>query len=288
MQPERIRAGKRRRFDKTIKGLIYFQAGITAILLAAMLIYIILRGLPQLTWTFLASEPSSLRGVYGILPSLVNTVYIIVITLVISMPIGVGAAIFLNEYAGKGRIVRGIEFTVETLAGIPSIIYGLFGAVFFGEALRMGYSILTGALTLSIMVLPVVIRTTQEALKTVPSSYREGALALGSAKWHMIRTILLPCCSNGIVTAAVLGVGRIAGESAALLFTAGAATALPRTLMEWLQHPMDSGATLTVQMYFGVSNGKYIEEGFGIALVLLIITLCMNLLANSLRKTGKQ
>ena len=282
-----ILSGKKHLYDAVTKGIVLLCAALTVTILAAMLIYILLRGVPQIDWTFLTSQPSALKGVYGILPGIVNTLYIIGITLLIASPVGVGAAIYLSEYAGTSRkmgpLVRFIEFTVETLSGIPSIIYGLFGAVFFGEVLRLDYSILTGALTLTIMVLPVVIRTTQEALKTVPQSYREGALGCGATKWYMIRTIILPSACSGIVTAVILAIGRIVGESAALIFTAGSATNLPKN---WLTHPLSSGATLTVQMYFGVSNGKYVDEGFGIALVLMVIVLCINLLTKQL--SGKE
>lgn len=274
---------KKHIYDLVTKGLVYFCSALTVAILAAMMIYIVYRGVPQINWTFLTSQPSALKGIYGILPSIINTLYIIVITLLVATPVGVGAAIYLNEYAGTtrklGPVVRFIEFTVETLSGIPSIIYGLFGAIFFGEKLHLGYSILTGSLTLTIMVLPVVIRTTQEALKTVPQSYREGALGCGATKWYMIRTIILPSSYNGIITAVVLAIGRIVGESAALIFTAGSATNLPKN---WLTHPTTSGATLTVQMYFGVSNGKYVDEGFGIALVLMIIVFCINMLTKKL------
>ena len=286
--PKGILSGKKHLYDHVTKGLVYACSALTVTILAAMLVYIVARGVPQIDWSFLTSQPSALKGVYGILPGIINTLYIIVLTLLIATPVGVGAAIYLNEYAGTSRklspLVRFIEFTVETLSGIPSIIYGLFGAVFFGETMRLDYSILTGALTLTIMVLPVVIRTTQEALKTVPQSYREGALGCGATKWYMIRTIILPSSRSGIITAVILAIGRIVGESAALIFTAGAATNLPKN---WLTHPLSSGATLTVQMYFGVSNGKYVDEGFGIALVLMVIVLCINLLTKKLSSIGK-
>jgi phosphate transport system permease protein len=277
---------RRRPLDAVMKALIYFCAGLTVFILAAMLVYILYRGIPQVTWQFLSSVPSSLKQVYGILPSIINTLYIVLITLLLATPIGIGGAIYLEEYAHRGRLVKWIEFTIETLSGIPSIIYGLFGAIFFGEAMRLGYSILTGSLTLTIMVLPIIIRTTQEALKTVPESFREGALGIGATKWYMIRTIVLPSSLPGILTAVILSVGRIVGESAALIFTAGASTNLPKNIFS---HPMTSGATLTVQMYFGVSNGKYIDEGFGIALVLVVIVLLINLLTRVLsRKLEKK
>ncbi len=270
-----------RTFDRIVKTAVYFCAGLTVLILVSMLLYIVIRGAPQINWKFLSTAPSSLKGTYGILPSIINTLYIVFITILIATPIGVGAAIYLNEYAKKGKLVRIIEFTIETLAGIPSIIYGLFGAIFFGEIMKLGYAIITGALTLSIMVLPIVIRTTQEALKMVPQSYREGALGSGATKWYMIRTIILPSAVSGIVTSVILSIGRIVGESAALIFTAGAADNLPKN---WLTHPGTSGATLTVQMYFGVSNGKYIDEGFGIALVLIVIVLLINILTKQLSK----
>ncbi|SDO11657.1 phosphate ABC transporter permease PstA [Acetanaerobacterium elongatum] len=259
--------------DRVLKALIFLSAGITVLLLAGILIYILVRGFPNLSWEFLSTAPSTLKKRFGILPSIINTLYMIVITLVISTPIGVGAAIYLTEYAKQGRFIRLIEFTIETLAGIPSIIYGLFGAIFFGTLLQLGYSILSGAFTLTIMVLPLIIRTTEEALKTVPASYREGALGMGATKWYMIRTVILPSSLPGIITAVILSIGRIVGESAALLYTAGSVTNLPAN---WLTHPASSGATLTVQMYFAVSEGRYIEQGFGIALVLMVIVLLIN------------
>lgn len=272
--------------DRVLKALIFLSAGITVLLLAGILIYIVMRGFPNLSWEFLSTAPSALKKRFGILPSIINTLYMIIITLVISTPIGVGAAIYLTEYAKQGRLIRLIEFTIETLAGIPSIIYGLFGAIFFGTLLQLGYSILSGAFTLTIMVLPLIIRTTEEALKTVPESYREGALGMGATKWYMIRTVILPSSLPGIITAVILSIGRIVGESAALLYTAGSVTNLPAN---WLTHPTSSGATLTVQMYFAVSEGRYIEQGFGIALVLMVIVLLINGLTKVLanRATNK-
>ncbi len=267
--------------DRVLSMLIYISAGITVLILASILLYIVVRGAPQLSWEFLSTAPSALKQRYGILPAIINTLYIIVITLIISTPIGVGAAVYLTEYAKRGRLVRLIEFTIETLAGIPSIIYGLFGAIFFGTYFKLGYSILTGAFTLAIMVLPIVIRTTQEALKTVPQNYREGALGMGAGKWHMIRTIILPSSINGIITSVILSIGRIVGESAALLYTAGSVLNLPKNV---LSHPSSSGATLTVQMYFAVSNGKYTDEGFGIALVLIVIVLIINAITKMIAK----
>lgn len=264
---------KRRTSDAILKVLIGLSAGITLLILAAIFLYVIVRGAPQISWEFLTTAPSALKKRFGILPSVINTLYTVVITLAIATPVGVGAAVYLNEYAKRGRLVGLIEFTIETLAGIPSILYGLFGAIFFGTFLKLGYSILTGAFTLTIMVLPLIIRTTQEALKTVPESYREGALGMGAGRWYMIRTIILPSSASGIITSVILSVGRIVGESAALLYTAGSVSSLPAN---WLTHPLSSGASMTVQMYLGVSSGKYIEEGFGIALVLMVIVLLIN------------
>ncbi len=272
-QSFRITQKKRRPSDGVLRALIYLSAGLTVLILAGLFIYVILRGAPQITWEFLSTAPSALHKRFGILPSVINTLYTVVITLVISTPIGIGSAVYLNEYAKRGRLVAVIEFTIETLAGIPSIIYGLFGAIFFGTFFKLGYSIMTGALTLTIMVLPLIIRTTQEALKTVPNSYREGALGMGAGKWHMIRTIILPSSVSGIITAVILSIGRIVGESAALLYTAGSGTNMPTDLLE---HPFSTGASMTVQMYLGVSNGLYIEQGFGIALVLMVLVLIIN------------
>ena len=208
----------------------------------------------------------------------ISILILVVITLLIATPLGVGAAIYLNEYAKGGRAVRLIEFTTETLSGIPSIIFGLFGYVFFGTTLGLGYSILTGALTLSIMVLPLITRTTQEALKTVPDSYRSGALGIGATKWYMIRTILLPSAMPGIVTGVILAIGRIVGESAALLFTAGSGYLLAK---DFFGKIFESGGTLTIQLYLSMQKAKY-DQAFGIAVVLLLIVLAINGLAKYL------
>ena len=240
--------------------------------------YVFFRGIPQINWEFLSTVPSTIRGTFGILGNIVNTLYIVVITLLIATPLGVGAAIYLNEYAKGGRAVCLIEFTTETLSGIPSIIFGLFGYVFFGTTLGLGYSILTGALTLSIMVLPLITRTTQEALKTVPDSYRSGALGIGATKWYMIRTILLPSAMPGIVTGVILAIGRIVGESAALLFTAGSGYLLAK---DFFGKIFESGGTLTIQLYLSMQKAKY-DQAFGIAVVLLLIVLAINGLAKYL------
>ncbi len=210
--------GKKRVSDSLLTILIYLCALISIFILIGIMGYVFVRGVPRINVAFLTTVPSTIKGTFGILGNIVNTLYVVAITLVIATPLGVGSAIYLNEYAKGGKVVRIIEFTTETLSGIPSIIFGLFGYVFFGTTLGLGYSILTGALTLSIMVLPLITRTTQEALKTVPESYRSGALGIGATKWYMIRTILLPSAMPGIVTGIILAIGRIVGESAALLF----------------------------------------------------------------------
>lgn len=270
--------------DGLIHALIYFCASISIVLLAGIVGYVAFRGISAIHWSFLTTVPSSLKGTFGIAGNIVNTLYIIVLTLLIVIPFGVGAAIYLNEYARPGRLVRLIEFTTETLAGIPSIIYGLFGYVFFGITLKLGYSILTGALTLSIMVLPLITRNTQEALKTVPGSYRSGALGIGATKWYMIRTILLPSAMPGIITGIILSIGRIVGESAALLFTSGSGYLLPKLgnygegLFDKVLQP---GGTLTIQLFLSMENAQY-TEAFGIALVLLIIVFGINMLTKYL------
>ncbi|MFR3730528.1 phosphate ABC transporter permease PstA [Lacrimispora sp.] len=269
---------KTRISDSVLLILIYLCAFISILLLIGIMGYVFVRGIPQISLEFLTTVPSTIKGTFGIIGNIVNTLYIVAITLLIATPIGVGAAIYLNEYAKGGKIVRIIEFTTETLSGIPSIIFGLFGYVFFGNTLGLGYSILTGALTLAIMVLPLITRTTQEALKTVPESYRSGALGIGATKWYMIRTILLPSAMPGIVTGIILAIGRIVGESAALLFTAGSGYLLPK---DFFGKIFESGGTLTIQLYLCMQKAKY-GEAFGIAVVLLVIVLAINGLAKFL------
>ena len=251
--------------DYVLKGLIYLAAAFSILLLIAIMGYVFVRGIPQITWQFLTTAPSTIKGTFGIAGNILNTLYIIVITLLIATPLGVGSAIYLNEYAKPGRLVRLIEFTTETLSGIPSIIFGLFGMVFFGQSLRLGYSILTGAFTLTLMILPLITRNTQEALKTVPFSYRSGALGIGATKWYMIRTILLPSAMPGIITGIILAIGRIVGESAALLFTAGSSYLLPRTASGYLTKILESGGTMTIQLYLSMSKAQY-DAAFGIVL----------------------
>ena len=269
--------------DYVLKGLIYLAAVFSILLLIAIMGYVFVRGIPQISWQFLTTAPSTIKGTFGIAGNILNTLYIIVITLLIATPLGVGSAIYLNEYARPGRLVRLIEFTTETLSGIPSIIFGLFGMVFFGQSLYLGYSILTGAFTLTLMILPLITRNTQEALKTVPLSYRSGALGIGATKWYMIRTILLPSAMPGIITGIILAIGRIVGESAALLLTAGSSYLLPRTVSGYLSKILESGGTMTIQLYLSMSKAQY-DAAFGIAAVLLIIVLVINFLTKVLSK----
>lgn len=267
--------------EQIVRGLIYLAAVIAFTLLAGIMGYVFVRGLPQLSWQFISTVQSARKGTFGILGNIINTLYIIVITLMIAAPVGIGSAIYLNEYARPGRLVRAIEFTTEILSGIPSIIFGLFGMVFFGSTLKLGYSVLTGSFTLTLLVLPLITRSTQEALKTVPDSYRFGALGIGAAKWYMIRTILLPSAAPGILTGIILSVGRIVGESAALLFTAGSGFQLPKSLFGKL---FESSGTMTIQLYLSMQKAKY-DQAFGIAVVLIIIVLGINFLTKYL--TGK-
>ena len=275
-------SGARKLYDKTLRCLLYLCAFLTCALLVFMIGYIFYRGLPHVTWNLISTKPSYLSDNIGILPDILNTLYIVIATLVIVLPLGVGAAIYLTEYARNRKLVTVIEFATETLTGIPSIIYGLVGMLIFTPLL--GKSLLAGALTLVIMNLPTIIRTTQESLKTVPASYREGALGLGSGKWHMIRTIVLPCSIDGIVTGCILAIGRIVGESAALLFTAGFAHALNG----FFTGLTSSGATLTVALYVYAKEQGEFEVAFAIAAILMILTLIINLSANFVGKKLKR
>ena len=275
-------SGARKLYDKTLRCLLYLCAFLTCALLVFMIGYIFYRGLPHVTWNLISTKPSYLSDNIGILPDILNTLYIVIATLVIVLPLGVGAAIYLTEYARNRKLVTVIEFATETLTGIPSIIYGLVGMLIFTPLL--GKSLLAGALTLVIMTLPTIVRTTQESLKTVPASYREGALGLGSGKWHMIRTIVLPCSIGGIVTGYILAIGRIVGESAALLFTAGFAHALNG----FFTGLTSSGATLTVALYVYAKEQGEFEVAFAIAAILMILTLIINLAANFVGKKLKQ
>ena len=278
-----IKSSKIRLTDLILKILINIAAAFSVLLLVGILAYVFLKGIGSVNLTFLTTVTSTLKGTVGIAGNIVNTLYIIVITLLIATPLGVGSAIYLNEYAKPGKLVRAIEFTTETLSGIPSIIFGLFGMMFFGTGLGLGYSILTGALTLTLMVLPLITRNTQEALKTVPDSYRSGALGMGATKWYMIRTILLPSAMPGIVTGIILAIGRIVGESAALLFTAGSGYLLPKGGMGILKKILESGGTLTIQLYLSVAKAEY-STAFGIAVILLLIVLFINWITKVLAK----
>ena len=275
-------SGARKLYDKTLRCLLYLCAFLTCALLVFMIGYIFYRGLPHVTWNLISTKPSYLSDNIGILPDILNTLYIVIATLVIVLPLGVGAAIYLTEYARNRKLVTVIEFATETLTGIPSIIYGLVGMLIFTPLL--GKSLLAGALTLVIMTLPTIVRTTQESLKTVPASYREGALGLGSGKWHMIRSIVLPCSIDGIVTGCILAIGRIVGESAALLFTAGFAHALNG----FFTGLTSSGATLTVALYVYAKEQGEFEVAFAIAAILMILTLIINLSANFVGKKLKR
>lgn len=274
---------RRKIMDGAVYALIGLSAGISVALLVGILFYVLGKGAGTISWEFLSTVPSSLKGTFGIAGNLLNTLYIILITLLLATPIGVGSAIYLNEYAHPGKLVRFIEFTTETLSGIPSIIFGLFGMVFFGNFFHLGYSILTGALTLTLMVLPLITRNTQEALKTVPESYRTGAMGIGATKWYMIRTVLLPSAMPGMITGVILSIGRIVGESAALLFTAGSGYLLPKSAMGYLDKVLEPGGTLTIQLYLCMSKAEY-DKAFGIALVLLVIILCINALTKVLAR----
>lgn len=277
-----IRWKRKRPAEWLLYACIYLSALLSVLLLLLLLTYLFYKGIGCVDLKFLTSVPSVLKGSAGIAGNIVNTLYLVVLTLLIVLPLGIGSAVYLNEYAKPGKLVRLIEFTTEILSGIPSVIFGLFGMVFFGKVLGFGYSILTGSFTLAIMVLPLITRNTQEALRAVPESYRSGALGIGAAKWYMIRTILLPSAMPGILTGIILAVGRIIGESAALLFTAGSGYLLPSAasgLRGWLHKILESGGSLTVQLYLSMSKAQY-ETAFGIAVVLLVIVCILNLLTH--------
>ena len=267
------RPARRRVYDGVMKGLVLLGAGLTIALLVALIGYILVRGLPHVTWQLLSTSPSMMKGTIGILPNILNTLYLILFTLLISLPLGVGAAVYLTEYAKNRRFAEMVEFATETLAGIPSIVYGLVGMLFFCQMLGFKTSLLSGGCTLVVMILPTIIRTTQESLKTVPQSYREGALGLGASKWHMIRTIVLPSSLDGIVTGCILSVGRIVGESAALLFTAGVGTVVASNIFAAFTR---SGGSLSVALYMYVSERGEFDVGFAIAAILMVLVLCVN------------
>ncbi len=269
---------KRRKTGNFIKMAFMYAATTIILLFLAFLIgYILFRGLPNITIQFLTSKPSLVRETIGILPNILNTVYVILMTIIVVLPIGIGSAVYLNEYAKNKRLVGLLELATETLAGIPSIIYGLVGMLIFVRFFSFGTSLVAGAMTLAIMTLPTIIRTVQESLKTVPDSYRECALGLGSGKWHMIRTVILPSSIDGIVTGCILSIGRIVGESAALLFTAGMANEIIGFLSAPL--PNNAGSTLTVALYMYAKERGEFNIAFAIAAILLILTFIINLAA---------
>ena len=277
-------SGRKRISDVLAYILIGICCVISVLILIGIIAYVFIKGIGVVDWSFLSSVTSVLNGTVGIAGNIVNTIIAVVLTLLISAPVGICGAIYLNEYAKPGKIVSAIEFATETLSGIPSIIFGMFGMVFFVEGLHMGYSLLAGSLTLSLMVLPLITRNTQEALKTVPDSYRQGAIGLGSTKLYMIVKILIPSAMQGIVTGVILAVGRVVGESAVLLFTAGSAKLLPNDIKQILLKPFQSGGTLTVQMYLSATSEGDFDTAFGIAVVLLIIVLCINFLTKLLTR----
>lgn len=268
-------SGSRRAYILAMRILMGAAAAITAALVLFLIAYVLVKGLPNVSWTLLSTAPSYLSDRIGILPDLLNTLYIVIATLLIVLPLGVGAAIYLTEYATNRRVIGVIEYAAETLSGIPSIIYGLVGMLFFCQFLNMKTSLLAGALTLVIMNLPTIMRTTQESLKTVPQSYREGAFGLGAGKWRTIRTVVLPSCVDGVVTGCILSVGRILGESAALLFTAGSA----HMLYGFWEGLHNAGATLTVALYFYAKESSDTGLVFAIAAILMLLTMLINLAA---------
>lgn len=275
---------RRRPGELFLLAAIYGAAYLSVFLLLGIIGYVFSRGFRTLNIRFFTAVTSSYRGTVGIAGNLLNTLYIIAMTLLVAVPVGVGTAIYLNEYAERGRLVKIIEFATEILAGIPSVIFGLFGMVFFGEVMGFGYSLLNGALTLTLMVLPLIVRNTQTALRAVPECYRCGALGLGATKWYLIRTILLPAAMPGILSGIILAAGRIAGESAALLFTAGSARILPKLGLNFWKNVsklwgriFESGGTLTVELYMQMQNGEY-EIAFAIACVLILTVFLINFL----------
>ena len=282
-------SGRRRAYDRVLRFLLYFCATLTCALLIFIIGYIFVRGLPHVTWEFLSTEPSYINDTIGILPNITNTIYIVVVTLIIILPLGVGAAVYLTEYAKNQKLVAAIEFATETLTGIPSIIFGLVGMLFFCELLGLQASLLAGSLTLVIATIPTIIRTTQESLKTVPQSYREASLGLGAGKWHMIRTVVLPSSIDGIVTGCILAIGRIVGESAVLLYTVGMSMQMQDFFRNGLESFFSaSGSTLSVALYVYAKVRADFDLAFSVAVVLIIITLVINLAAKLAGKKLKK
>lgn len=275
---------KRRVWNRGMRWLMHIGAGITCALLLFLIGYIFYRGVPHLTWSLVSGKTSYLKNTIGILPNILNTLYIIAVSMAVVLPLGVGAAVYLTEYAGNRRVAAVIEFATETLTGIPSIIFGLVGMLFFAQLLGFKEGVLAGGLTLVIMILPTVVRTTQESLKTVPASYREGAMALGAGKWRTVRTVVLPNAVDGIVTGCVLAVGRIVGESAALLFTAGFGV----ELIGFVKSLHASAATLTVALYIYASERGETDVAFAIAVILMLIAFGINAAANRAGRLSKR
>ena len=275
----------RRAWNRFFTAAVWVAAALVIVLVAGIIAMVLARGIPHISVEFLTTTASVLKGTDGILPAILNTLYVILLTLLIVLPLGVGAAVYLTEYATNRRLIEGIEFTNETLAGIPSIIYGLVGMLVFAQTLGFKTCLLSGSLTLVIMNLPTIIRTTQESLKTVPQGYREGALGLGAGKWHIIRTIVLPCSVDGIVTGCILAVGRIVGESAALLFTAGAAEVIAQNIVKAYT---SNGATLSVLLYLRAFEDGDFDSAWAIGAVLLVLVLAINLAARLAKTKLKQ
>lgn len=270
----------RKNMDRLLRGLMGLCSGITCLVLLMIIGYILYRGIPSLTWNLLSTEPNNLTGNIGILPNILNTLYIIFVAMIIVLPLGVGAAIYLTEYSSSRKLTNLISFAAEILTGIPSILFGLVGMLIFIQIGGLKQGILAGALTLVLMVLPTIISNTRESLLTVPRSYREGTLALGSGKWHMIRTVVLPSALDGIITGCILSVGRITSESAALLFTAG----FGLKMIGFVQALQSSSATLTVALYIYASERGAYDIAFAIAIVLMALTLALNLIASRTAK----
>ena len=268
-------SARRRGYAAVMNLLMAAATLLTGALVLFLIIYVLAKGLPNLSWQLVSTAPSYLKGTIGILPDILSTLYIVAANIVIVVPLGVGAAIYLTEYAAGSKIVAVIEYAAETLSGIPSIIYGLVGMLFFCQFFKMQTSLLAGALTLVIMNLPTVMRTTQESLKTVPQSYREGAFGLGAGKWRVIRTVVLPGCVDGVITGCILSVGRILGESAALLFTAG----VGHVINDFFTAITNAGSTLTVALYFYAKEDGEFGVAFAIASILMVMALLLNLAA---------
>ena len=279
-------SASRRAYDRAVRAVIWACAAITAAVLLFLVAVICIKGLPNVSWMLLSTEESILRGTVGILPAIVNTLFVVLVSLLIALPLGVGAAVYLSEYAENTRLVSAVEFAAETLAGIPSIIYALVGVIIFCTGLGLQKTLISACLTLAIMVLPTIIRTTQESLKTVPLAYREGSLGLGSGKWHMIRTVVLPSSMDGIVTGAILAVGRVVGESAVLLYTAGLSTSMqdfsPGSITK------ASGATLSSALYIYAKERADTDTAFAVAFILLVLTVVINLAASAAGKKLKR